>query len=92
VITAALELTGTGARSYPKGYHVTGGWVVSPRAELVARFDSFERNSDDEEPDLVILGINMRPTRPLRFQANVILPTRHDTNSTQFLFNTILTF
>jgi hypothetical protein len=92
VITATLELAATGARTHPKGYHATAGWVVSPRAELVARFDSFERNGGDEEPDLVIVGFNARPTRPLKFQANVVLPTRRDVDSTQLLFNTILAF
>lgn len=77
------ELEGKRATS---GFHLTGGVMTSRRTQLLARWDHFAALAAEAD-DLLIVGLNIWPTRATEVQANYIAPVNSDAQGHQLLVN-----
>jgi hypothetical protein len=74
IIYSELEARGASAVN-PYGYHLTGGFRLSPHSQLVTRVDKFYGDGLGEDSDERLVGYSRRPTAYTRFQVNIALPT-----------------
>lgn len=75
-LTASYDVTG--GRAYrPSGYHVTTGYRLATRHQLLLRVDGFHPDGlNSLSPgEHVLIGYNLFWTRALKFQANYEAPT-----------------
>ncbi|MFH5830954.1 porin [Halalkalibaculum sp. DA384] len=73
----------------PFGYHATAGYHVTPKTQLLARWDYF---TSDELPgsvntESILAGINIFPTSVSEIQLNYIIPTEQSIEYSQVLVN-----
>jgi hypothetical protein len=64
-----------GMRHRPFGFHLTSGYRVSKRAQVLLRLDSFYADGLNDDSHLAIVGFNLWPTTVTELQMNYIVPT-----------------
>lgn len=58
------------------GYHITAGYKLSDKIQVLGRWDSFTPDLDlQSESELIIAGLNIWPTSVTEFQINYIINT-----------------
>lgn len=75
IVSANLDQSG-GPTMKPYGYHVTAGYMVSTKSQLLARWDSFDASdlfTSGGATDWVVLGYNLWPTLATELQVNYII-------------------
>ncbi len=61
----------------PWGFHTTVGYMLSPKMQVLARFDGFDADIIGlDRSDLLILGFNAWPTAVTEFQINYLVDAR----------------
>ena len=60
----------------PWGFHTTVGYMLSPKTQVLARFDGFDADAGPDRSDLLVLGFNAWPTAVTEFQVNYLIDTR----------------
>lgn len=76
-----------GAEYNPFGYYVTGGYFITPKTQLLARWDYFEGDFIGASSESVIGGINIFPTDFSEVQLNYIYPVDQGADFSQILLN-----
>jgi len=90
-IVAELDVD-AGERFEPLGWHLTAGYMVTPKSQLLVRWDRFDSDDLQSDPDLIILGYNLWPTSPTELQVNYVIPTRGGADNHQLLVNAQVAF
>lgn len=90
-IYANLEAD-AGASANPYGFHVTAGYMVSSKSQLLLRWDGFEKDGLADDSYLLIFGFNLWPTKATELQVNYIFPTEQDFENQQVLINAQFAF
>lgn len=73
-ITASLDPT-NGSAYRPTGYHVTAGYLLAPRHQLLLRVDGFDTDlGTSDEDEQLLVGYNLFWTDVLKLQANYVAP------------------
>lgn len=77
-----------------RGYHITAGYMVSDKIQLLGRWDSLiPEKSLFTKSNYVILGCNIWPTKATEFQINYIVDTEQSgVKKHQVLINSQLAF
>lgn len=75
VITARLDFDG-GPVAKPSGWHATGGYMLTRKSQVLARWDAFRPDGIAPDLDLLVLGYNLWPTRPTELQINYVIPIK----------------
>lgn len=75
VITARLDFDG-GPVAKPTGWHATGGYMLTRKSQVLARWDAFRPDGIIPDQDLLVLGYNLWPTRPTELQVNYVIPIK----------------
>lgn len=71
----------------PWGFHATGGYMISPGSQLLVRWDRLDTDIGDAG-DLLIVGLNVWPTRATEIQVNYVIDTdASDFDNHQLLAN-----
>jgi phosphate-selective porin len=85
-----------GEESVPWGFHVTCGYMVSPKVQILMRWDGFDLDnivSDDKRSEWLIWGINFWPTGVAELQLNYIVDMDDsDIDHNQVLINSQVSF
>jgi len=68
------------------GFFVTGGWYLSERTQLLARWDRFSDVGEDADDNLV-LGFNAWPTSASEIQVNWVAPIAGSSSPHKLLIN-----
>lgn len=76
----------------PWGLHLTTGYSVSPKTQVLVRLDHFDPGTDADSSTLIVLGLNHWPTGPTEVQVNFILPTAQGLENAQLLVNGQISF
>lgn len=76
-----------GGRFEPFGWHVTGGYMLTPRSQALVRWDKFRPDNGESPADFIILGYNLWPTGATEVQVNVGLPTEDSFDNSELLIN-----
>ncbi|WP_440999965.1 porin [Fodinibius sp. SL11] len=71
----------------PFGYHITGGYFVTPKTQLLARWDYFDGDFIGTSSESLIGGINIFPTEFSEVQLNYIYPVEQGADFSQILLN-----
>jgi hypothetical protein len=74
-IGADLEPSGSETMK-PLGYHLTAGYMVSQKSQLLARWDSLDAEdlyTSEGKTDWIVLGFNHWPTKATELQVNHII-------------------
>ncbi len=83
-----------GAELNHRGYHITAGYMVTDKIQLLGRWDSLiPETSLFTKSNLVILGCNYLPTQAVGFQLNYIVDTEQSgVKKHQVLINSQIAF
>jgi hypothetical protein len=73
VLSTRLAFAG-GPTNISSGYHLTGGYRVTSKSQVLVRVDSFSATWLQPKSTLFILGYNVWPTSVSKIQANYIHP------------------
>ncbi len=77
----------------PWGYHATLGYMVTPNAQLLARWDVFDTDvPTDVERHLLVFGWNLWPTAATKIQMNLVVPTQGFEEEPRLVANAQLSF
>jgi len=76
-----------GAEYNPFGYYVTGGYFITPEAQILARWDYFDGDFIGVSSESVVGGINIFPSDFFEVQLNYIYPLDLDAEFSQILVN-----
>ncbi|MGM0547375.1 MAG: porin [Bacteroidota bacterium] len=76
----------------PFGYYVTGGYYVTPKAQLLARWDYFESDVLGTDSESIIGGINIFPSEVSEVQLNYIYPIEEGVDFSRILLNLQIAF
>lgn len=87
LIYSWLDSSITGESYSPYGYQATVGYEVTPKAQLLARLDSFEGDSLVSDSESIIAGVNFWPTKFAKIQINYRIPTQESIEYSQVLAN-----
>lgn len=82
----------TGIEFNPNGYHLTAGYYVTPKTQLLLRWDDFQGDNLATDASSVIAGINVFPTSYSEIQLNYSIPTDQAIDYSQLLLNLQLNF
>ncbi len=75
VLAARLDAR-TGPVFRPTGWHATGGYMLTRKSQVLARWDAFRPDGIGPDQDLLVLGYNLWPTRPTELQVNYVIPIK----------------
>lgn len=81
-----------GAEYNPFGYYVTGGYFVTPKTQLLARWDYFEGDFIGTSSESIIGGINIFPSEFSEVQLNYIYPLEDGAEFSRILLNLQINF
>lgn len=76
-----------GAEYNPFGYYVTGGYFVTPKTQLLARWDYFDGDFIGASSESVIGGVNFFPSDFSEVQLNYIYPVEEGADFSRILLN-----
>jgi len=76
----------------PFGYYVTGGYFITPKMQLLARWDYFDGDFIGTSSESVIGGINIFPSDFSEVQLNYIYPVEDGSEFSQILLNLQINF
>lgn len=76
----------------PFGYYVTGGYFVTPKMQLLARWDYFDGDFIGTSSESVIGGINIFPSDFSEVQLNYIYPLEDGADFSRILLNLQINF
>lgn len=76
-----------GAEYNPLGYYVTGGYFVTPKTQLLARWDYFDGDFIGASSESIIGGINIFPSDFSEVQLNYIYPVEEGADFSRILLN-----
>ena len=82
----------TGFEFNPNGYYVTAGYYVTPKTQLLVRWDDFQGDNLASDASSVIAGINIFPSAYSEIQLNYSIPTDQAIDYSQLLLNLQLNF
>lgn len=57
----------------PTGWHLTGGYLVSPMVQLLGRWDSFDADLNQGRRDVLVGGLNWWPTTVTEIRLNYLV-------------------
>lgn len=81
------------AISKPWGYHATAGYMVTPKSQLLLRWESLLFDSPAADSRLLVFGYNLWPTKATELQINYLINTDDaDFDRHQLLINAQLAF
>jgi phosphate-selective porin len=84
--------TDVGPEYNPFGYYVTGGYFVTPKMQLLARWDYFDGDFIGASSESVIGGINIFPSDFSEVQLNYIYPVEDGADFSRILLNLQINF
>lgn len=70
----------------PSGYHITAGYMIAPKIQLLGRLDSFKVDSNDEMSNWILFGLNIWPTQATELQFNYTI----NTDNSEFKYHQLL--
>jgi hypothetical protein len=70
----------------PSGYHLTAGYMLAPKIQLLGRLDSFKTDKNKESSNWVLLGLNIWPTQVTELQFNYTI----NTDNSEFKYHQLL--
>jgi len=70
----------------PSGYHLTAGYMLTTKIQLLGRLDSFKTDSNNEISNWLLLGLNIWPTQATELQFNYTI----DTDNSTFKYHQLL--
>ncbi len=76
----------------PYGWHLTGGYMITRKSQVLLRWDKFRPDTGSSSPDEIVLGYNVWPSSPTEFQVNYVIPTSGGVGSHLLLFNAQVAF
>jgi hypothetical protein len=76
VVGSRLDPSGPAPASKPYGYHLTGGYRLSPKMQGLVRWDSFHGDGLINDADFLVVGLNVWPTSVTKLQVNYAIPTK----------------
>lgn len=76
----------------PFGYQATLGYIFFKNFQGLVRWDSYTVDNDIDADELVILGVNIWPTKISQFQLNYVVPVNSIPQHHQFLVNAQIAF
>ena len=82
----------SGAEYNPFGYYLTGGYFVTPKTQLLARWDYFDGDFIGASSESIIGGINIFPSDFSEVQLNYIYPLEDGVDFSQILLNLQVNF
>ena len=92
MIGAHLELREGGLHNL-QGYHLTGGYMITPQSQILLRWDSFLPDGMLADSRLLIFGYSLWPTKVKELQVNHIVSTEDSSaKHHQLLFNAQFSF
>jgi hypothetical protein len=91
LIAADLDPS-VGGEFDPHGFHLTAGWHLTAKAQVLGRWDSFSPDGIAPDSDLLIAGLNIWPTRVTELQVNYIYHTQESLENSQLLVNAQVSF
>ena len=81
-----------GTEYNPFGYHVTGGYFITPKTQLLARWDYFDGDFIGTSSESVLGGINIHPSDFSKVQLNYIYPIEEGADFSQIVLNMQVNF
>ncbi len=84
--------TEVGMEYNPFGYHITSGYFVTPKTQLLARWDYFDGDFISTSAESIIGGINIFPSEVSELQLNYIYPIEEGADFAQILLNLQIAF
>lgn len=87
LIYSWLDSSIAGESYSPYGYHATVGYDITSKAQLLARFDSFDGDALVSNAESVVAGANFYPTKFAKIQINYRIPTNESIEYSQVLAN-----
>jgi Phosphate-selective porin O and P len=86
-IGSRLDYDSTGAVVHPHGWQATAGYHVSPRVQLLARWDALHSDGLGPDGDLLIAGLRAWPTGAVQFRLeDVVDPDQPGIEHHRFMF------
>lgn len=82
----------SGSQSNPFGYYVTGGYYVTPKTQLLARWDQVDGDLIGSDSESIVGGVNVFPTEFSEIQLNYSYPIKEGTDFSQILLKLQLAF
>lgn len=82
----------SGGEIEPFSYQATLGYSFFKNFQGLLRWDSYKPDSDLDANELVILGVNIWPTKISQFQFNYVVPVNSVPKHHQFLVNAQISF
>lgn len=82
----------TGIDYNPFGYYLTGGYFVTPKTQLLARWDYFDGDLIGSSSESIIAGINIFPTEFSEVQLNYSYPVEDGVDFSRVLLNLQIAF
>lgn len=76
----------------PFGYQATLGYTICDNFQGLLRWDSFKLDDDFDADELVVLGMNIWPTKISKLQVNYVVPVNSIPKHHQFLVNAQISF
>lgn len=79
------RLSNTSREANPFGYHATAGYFVTPKTQLLLRWDWFDADNLGTNSETAIAGINFFSTSYSEIQLNYVVPTNQDIEFSKLL-------
>lgn len=76
----------------PFGYQATLGYIICENFQGLLRWDSFKLDNGFNADELVVLGVNIWPTKISKFQLNYVVPVNSIPKYHQLLVNAQISF
>ncbi len=74
------------------GYHMTIGYMITPKAQILLRWDALRADWFARDSKHVTFGANYWPTSVVEFQVNIVLPRGDTIHKPQLLLNAQVAF
>jgi hypothetical protein len=83
-----------GSEYSPYGYQATAGYFVSPKTQLLIRYDRFAADNvlPNGDSESILAGLNYFPSSFSEIQLNYIVPTEPGFDESQVLLNLQINF
>jgi hypothetical protein len=91
VIASRLE-PNDGSSIEPFGWHLSGGYMITRKSQVLIRWDKFKPDTGTSSPDQIVLGYNVWPTTPTEIQVDYVIPTSGGVGEQLLLLNAQVAF
>jgi len=77
VVGARLDPSGAGPTTTPHGWQATAGYHVTPKVQLLGRWDALRSDGLSADGDLLVFGLRAWPTGAIQFRLDDFIDVDH---------------